>query len=203
MNHIPQPTVDDITGVILAGGKGRRINGQDKGLLSFHGKPLIEYVIDSLRPQVKTLLINANRNIDQYQQFGYPVIQDTITGYCGPLAGVASGIEHAETTLIVTAPCDCPLPPADLVERLLKRLQTINATVSVAHDGKRLQPMFALLTQAVYSGLVSYLNNSGRRVDRWYEQQSMAITDFSDMPQAFNNINTINDIDVLNKDQAG
>lgn len=184
----------DITGVILAGGRGRRLEGKDKGLLPIQGKAMIEFVIAAIKPQVGDILINANRNEQAYARLGYPVINDTMAGYCGPLAGVVSALENSKTDFVATVPCDCPRLPDDLVSRLIHALQTENTRVSVAHDGERLQPMFGLLHRDLLPALKAYLTAGERKADNWYRQQKAAMADFSDIPQAFININTEQDL---------
>lgn len=173
------------------------MGGTDKGLVDLAGRPLIEWVMESLQPQTRHLLINANRNRARYAGYGYPVIADQIGDYCGPLAGFAAGLKTCETDYLVTCPCDSPLVPADLVSRLYQALQDNDAEIAVAHNGERLQPVFALLSRYLLASLESYLHEGGRKIDRWYEQHKMAEVDFSDHPEAFLNINTPEDIDAL------
>ncbi|MEW8500460.1 MAG: molybdenum cofactor guanylyltransferase MobA, partial [Candidatus Thiodiazotropha taylori] len=131
----------DYTAVILAGGRGSRMGGNDKGLILFDGKPLIEHVVNTIAPQVGRLLINANRNMVEYQRFGYPVIRDELSGYQGPLAGIYSALEQITTSNLITVPCDGPRLPKDLVARLASAREAAAADIAVAHDGKRLQPV--------------------------------------------------------------
>jgi molybdopterin-guanine dinucleotide biosynthesis protein A len=182
--------VESITGVILAGGMGRRMGGQDKGLLPIDGRPLIAHVIDVLRPQVGPLLINANRNEDSYRELGYPVIKDRVGEFFGPLAGMASALQAANTPFLLTVPCDSPLVPVDLGARLYRRLTAADAQISVAHDGTRMQQVFTLLRRDLLPDLLDYLENGGRKVEAWYGKHRLAFTDFSDRPEAFLNINT-------------
>jgi len=183
-----EPT--QITAVILAGGRGRRMEGKDKGLVKLNGTPLIEHVLSAVSPQVGQLLINANRNIEEYQRYGFPVVSDTMADYQGPLAGLASAMAVAETDYIVTTPCDSPLLPADLVQRLIHALQEKDAELAVAHDGKRLQPVFALVPVRLLPNLQQYLDCGERKATLWFTQQRIAQADFSDIPEAFLNINT-------------
>ncbi|MGD8568841.1 MAG: molybdenum cofactor guanylyltransferase MobA [Gammaproteobacteria bacterium] len=184
----------DITAVILAGGRGRRLEGKDKGLLPVHGKAMIEYAIAAIKPQVSHILISANRNEQAYARFGYPVINDTMGDYYGPLAGVVSALENTKTELLVTVPCDCPQLPNDLVPRLFAALQTNSTRASIAHDGERLQPMFALLYRNLLPALKAYIETGERKADNWYRQQNATIADFSEFPEAFMNINTEQDL---------
>ena len=188
---------NQITGIILAGGRARRMGGIDKGLAELAGRPLIEWVLEGLSPQTGNVLINANRSQSEYAAYGHPVIADTVGGYCGPLAGIAAGLAAADTDYIVTCPCDSPLVPPDLVSRLYQHMQTDRAQLAVAHNGERLQPVFALLARDLLPSLESYLAEGGRKIDRWYEQHGMSAVDFSDHPEAFMNINTPDDIAAL------
>lgn len=180
----------EITAVILAGGRGRRMGGKDKGLVEVNNLPLIEHVLSAVSPQVGKLVINANRNIEEYRRYGYPVISDTLADYQGPLAGFASIMAVAESNYIVTIPCDSPLLPADLVQRLIQALDREDAELAVAHDGQRLQPVFALIQVKLLPSLLKFLHRGDRKIDLWYAQHKMAKADFSDIPETFLNINT-------------
>ncbi len=182
-----------LTGVILAGGLGRRMGGQDKGLVTLRNRPMIDYVIAALRPQVDELLINANRNQDAYSAYGCPVITDSFPDYAGPLAGMATALEAMTGSLLLTAPCDCPFPPADLAERLHAALIDHDAEIVAAHDGNRLQPVFALITPTLLPSLQSFLKKGGRRIDEWYGAHRFVTADFSDQPEAFLNLNRLED----------
>jgi molybdenum cofactor guanylyltransferase len=184
---------EDITGVILAGGKARRMGGEDKGLITLQGKPLIDYVIRALEPQVGNIIINANRNPEQYGRYGLPVIADMIGGYFGPLVGMATGMHNTSKPFIVTVPCDSPFVPARLVENLYRALHDKQADISVAHDGARMQPVFALLRCQLLPGLLAYLDGGGRKIDTWYSQHRLALADCSDSPDTFLNLNTPED----------
>lgn len=180
---------DDITGLVLAGGRAQRMGGIDKGLVLLNGRPMIEHVIGALRAGTGHLLINANRNLEQYAKFGYPVIPDVMDGYLGPLAGMASGMRAAGTRYIVTAPCDTPLIPGNLVPRLCEPLIRENADISVAHDGERLHPVFALMRCELLPSLLAYLNAGRRKVDLWYARHRLAVADFNGETGAFINVN--------------
>ncbi|MEK7796675.1 MAG: molybdenum cofactor guanylyltransferase MobA [Pseudomonadota bacterium] len=180
----------DMTGVILAGGRGQRLGGADKGLVQLAGKPLIEYVIAALQPQVGCLVISANRNREIYAAYGFPVIADTVGEYYGPLAGMLSALRAAPTPYILTAPCDAPALPADLAGRLSAALVRKNAQACVAVCDGRMQPVFALLRRALADDLQKYLECGGRGAGAWMHAQRAATADFSDQAQAFANINT-------------
>ena len=186
-------TREQVTAVILAGGMGKRMGGQDKGQIQLQGHPLIEFVLDAIRSQVKTVLINANRHQQEYARYGYPVIGDHLEGYQGPLAGFAAGLSASSTPYIVTVPCDGPLLAPDLVTRLIRAINREAADIAVAHDGERLQPVYALLPKRLLPSLEDFLASGDRKIDRWYTQHHMALADFSDTPDVFTNINTPED----------
>ena len=193
----PPPTRATITGVILAGGQSRRLGGQDKGLLPFAGRPLVEWVIAALAPQVATLLISANRNLDHYAGYGLPVLPDLDPGFQGPLAGFRSAMQAARTDWIITLPCDGPYPAADLVARLALALRTQDGCLAVATDGQRLQPVHALLPVALAADLDTFLATGERKITRWYTRYRVALADLSDRPDCFVNINNQDDALVL------
>ena len=197
MKKIPK---SDITGVILAGGQARRMGGQDKGLIMLKGKPMIEYVIAILKSQVGNLLINANRNHDKYSLYGFNIVSDELSGYCGPLAGMASTLSKIETPYMITAPCDTPFIPDDLVQRLVTALESENADISVAHNGERIQPVFCMLKKELLSSMNDFLNQGGRKIDQWFNQHALALADFSDVPKTFDNFNTPEDLETAGKE---
>ena len=180
----------DITAVILAGGRGRRMEGADKGLMKLDGRPLIVYILDAIEAQVGQVLINANRNTDDYASYGYTVIPDELDNYQGPLAGFAAAMTKASTRYIVTLPCDAPLIPANMVQRLSLALEQSQADIAVAHDGTRLQPVHAMIAVSLLPSLNEFLDAGNRKIDLWYAKHKMALADFSDIPEIFNNINT-------------
>ncbi len=184
---------EEITGVILAGGRGQRMGGDDKGLIELAGKTMAEHVIEALRPQVGALLVNANRNQEAYARLGYPVFPDLVGNYFGPLAGMASALQHAGTPYVVMAPCDSPLVPDNLVQRLYRALDQERAEISVAHDGNRMQPVFVLLRCSLLESIQTFLEQGERKIDRWYAQHETAMADFSDKPETFLNVNTPED----------
>ncbi len=190
-------TTASITGIILAGGRGRRMGGSDKGLVEFAGCALIEHVIAVLSPQVGTLMINANRNRDNYAAYGYPVITDELTDFQGPLAGFSSAMHAASTDYIITVPCDGPLLSSELVPRLVQSLQNSDAAIAVAHDGTRLQPVYALLPTRLANSLQDFLDRGQRKIDRWYALHSVVLADCSDIQSSFRNINTPSERDQL------
>ena len=187
--------INDITAVILAGGKGRRLGGQDKGLVNYKGKPLIEHILHIIKPQAQAIVINANRNLERYAAYGFPVINDDLTNFQGPLAGFISAMKTVSTTHILTLPCDGPKIPPDYSQRLLSALETqneetINNTIVVAHDGERMQPVHALIPTGLAASLEAFLEKGDRKIDLWYAQHPVVLADFSDIPDGFQNINT-------------
>lgn len=188
---------DSVSGVVLAGGAARRMGGNDKGLIRLAGKPMVEYVLAALRPQVDAVLINANRNLEHYRSYGVPVITDERSGFEGPLAGVASAMRAARTAFLVTAPCDSPFVPADLVRRLARTLHDSGADIATAHDGTRMQPVFSLLRTRLLDALLDYLERGERKIDLWFAEQRTQTADFSDVPESFLNINTPEDVSLI------
>lgn len=178
-----------ITGVILAGGRGRRMGGVDKGLQELCGRPLVAWVIERFGPQVDELLINANQNGDRYAVFGHRVLTDQISDFAGPLAGLQAALMVATHSLLATAPCDSPFLPSDLVLRLLQALTTSGADLAVARTFDQLQPVFCLCRRDVLPSLSEYLENGGRRVDRWHATLQVVEVAFDDQAEAFENIN--------------
>jgi len=180
---------EKVTGVLLAGGQGRRMGGVDKGVQLLRGKPMAQHVIERFAPQVDELLINANQNIEQYQGLGYRVIPDAIGGFVGPLAGLHRGLSEAIHPLVVTAPCDSPFLPLDLVAKLHAALEQQNAELAVARTGDQPHPVFCLCRKSVLGSLTAFLESGGRKIDWWYAQLKVADVDFVD-EGAFRNINT-------------
>jgi molybdopterin-guanine dinucleotide biosynthesis protein A len=187
---MPPLNRQSITGLILAGGMGRRMGGADKGLVEFAGRPMVAHVIERLAPQVDQILINANRNSERYAAFGYRVIADAIEGYAGPLAGLERGLAEAAHDLVVTAPCDSPFLPAVLVQRLHESMGAAGADLAVARTGDQPHPVFCLCRKSLHANLRGYLAAGGRKIDAWYAKLKVAETSFDDMPEAFSNINT-------------
>jgi molybdenum cofactor guanylyltransferase len=188
------PDPAQTTALILAGGRARRLGGTDKGLVPHRGRPLIQWVMDGLRPQAATLLVNANRNQDRYRALGWPVIADPLPDYQGPLAGIAAALAVIPTPWLLTAPCDAPWLPRDLHARLARALTTQQACLAAASDGRRLQPLHALIPRSLGPSLEAYLADGGRKVETWLRQQPLAVADFGDCPEAFRNLNTAADL---------
>ena len=181
---------ESVTGVILAGGRATRMGGEDKGLVLLRDRPMIQWGLDRLSPQVSTILISATRNIAQYAVFGYPIVADTAADFQGPLAGIAAALAQADTPWLVSVPCDSPLIPLDLVGRLHDQVVRGGARVGAAHDGQRLQPVFTLVHRDLLADLVSYLQGGERKIDRWLERHAFRSVDFSNREEMFLNVNT-------------
>ncbi|NMG70698.1 molybdenum cofactor guanylyltransferase MobA [Parazoarcus communis] len=181
---------DKITGVLLAGGQGSRMGGVDKGLVELAGQPMAAHVLERLGPQVDELIINANQNAEAYAAFGHPVFGDDIPGYAGPLAGLHAALVRASHPLVVTAPCDSPFLPSDLVERLHQALRAQNADLAVAKTFDQAHPVFCLCRSQLASHLHDFLSSGGRRIDRWYGSLNVVEVAFDDEEAAFRNINT-------------
>ncbi len=179
-----------ITGMVLAGGRARRMGGDDKGLIQFAGKPLISYALSALSPVVDQVLVNANRNLDVYASFGHAVVSDQTSDFDGPLAGILSGMEYCDSQYLMTVPCDCPLITQQSLERLVSATQGSDSNCFVASDGERLHPVFLLLECDLAESLGSYLQHGHRKIDVWLYQHRLCEVDFSDQPQIFQNINT-------------
>ena len=183
-------THDEVTGLLLAGGRARRMVGKAKGLLPLRGRPMAAWVLDQLAPQTRSVLISANRNTGSYADLGYEVIVDTNEGFLGPLAGVVAGLDRADTPWVVTAPCDSPFLAADYVGRLYDAVLNSASKVAVAHDGHRLQPVFSLGNVSCRSDLEIFLKDGGRKIDRWLDRHVWQSVEFSDRPDMFLNVNT-------------
>jgi molybdopterin-guanine dinucleotide biosynthesis protein A len=180
----------DITGIVLAGGQGRRMGNVDKGFVEFDGRPLVAHVIARLAPQVATIVINANRSAERYAAFGYPVVADAVGGFAGPLAGLHAGLDAAATPFVVTSPCDSPFLPDDLVARLAAAFAAQTIDVAVARTFDQPHPVFALARRSLLPHLARFLDGGGRKIDAWYGSLPIAEVSFDDEADAFRNINT-------------
>lgn len=199
MGALPSAVKARVSGIVLAGGQGSRMGGVDKGLQPFRGKPMVAHVIERLAPQVDELLINANRNPDDYARFGHRVIADEIPGFAGPLAGFERGLAHASGELVATVPCDSPFLPADLVARLRTQLESTDAELAVARTGDQPHPVFTLMRRDVLPSLQRFLGSGQRKIDRWYGELRVAEVAFDDEADAFLNINTRDELAKLEK----
>jgi molybdopterin-guanine dinucleotide biosynthesis protein A len=224
MTRIPRTA---ISALILAGGRAQRMDGCDKGLVEFQDRPMICHAIALLKPQLDLIRINANRNQATYAALGlstegllegspserlpsrsskgatpYPalpfeVISDSMIDFQGPLAGIAQGLKTCPTPWMLVVPCDTPFLPLDLVERLATQAEQHKAEIAVAHDGQRMQPVVSLINRELLGSLQHYLDAGDRKIDRWYATHKLCCVDFSDQPQAFLNINSLKDMQLL------
>lgn len=186
-----------ITGLILAGGRGSRMGGVDKGLQTFRGMPMVSHAIRRLAPQVGMLAINANQNLEVYKEFGLPVWPDELQEFPGPLAGLQTGLTHCKTPCLLAAPCDSPFLPMDLGARLMDALQAEDADIAFAVTGdgesRQLHPVFCLLKTSLLPNLTQYLQGGGRKMQAWMESQHAVDVHFAD-EAAFQNINTLEEL---------
>ncbi len=201
----------DITGVVLAGGRGSRMGGIDKGLQKIHGTPLALHALMRLQMQEgggpAECMINANRNLAAYEAFGVPVWPDTLSDYAGPLAGFLTALERAETPYVLTVPCDTPMFPLDLVARMAQAFDPDNTDIVMAcapeEDGElRAQPVFCLLSVMLLESLVAFTQAGGRKIDQWtaqHRQQLVAFNQPGDDPRAFFNANTPPELNALQR----
>ncbi|MDP1610158.1 MAG: molybdenum cofactor guanylyltransferase MobA [Sulfuritalea sp.] len=185
---------EQITGVILAGGQGRRMGGVDKGLQDLHGRPLVQWVLDRLAPQVGTVLISANQNLERYAALGCAALPDGIPGFAGPLAGIHVALAWADTPLVATVPCDSPFLPADLVARLHAALMAGTAELAVARTGDRVQRACCLMRRELLPQLETFLAAGDRKVGLWHESLKTVEVAFDDEADAFRNINTVEEL---------
>lgn len=189
--------IEQITGVILAGGRGSRMGEVDKGLQALRGKPMALHVLERLRPQVGRVMINANRNLVRYREFGAQVFQDEMQGFPGPLAGLHAAMTHCPTAFLVTVPCDSPFLPLDLVPRLCDGMERQQADAAFAVSGDpeepQRQPVFCLARASLAPQLGAYLQSGGRRVNQWFATLNIAQVHFAD-EDAFRNINTLDEL---------
>lgn len=182
------------------------MGGVDKGLQLFNGMPLAQHALHRLQPQVQTCLINANRHLDAYRQFGVPVLADTLPDYAGPLAGIATALGHCATPYLVTVPCDSPLFPTDLVARLANALLREQADIAMASAPEtdahnhtlvwRTQPVFCLLPARLLASLATFISSGRRKIDAWTAQHNTIVVPFDDA-RAFANANTLEQLQDL------
>ena len=202
---LPQPT-DHISAVLLAGGQGSRMGGVDKGLVELAGRPMAAHALARLAPQVDELLINANQNLERWRTFGYPVFSDDFGGagsFCGPLAGLHGALVRARHPLVLSAPCDSPFLPTDLVARLARALHASAAQLAVATTAGRAHPVFCLCRRGLASQLADFLAAGGRKVGAWHSTLRVVAVPFDDNPAAFRNINTPAELSAAEHDLRG
>ncbi len=175
---------------MLAGGLARRMGGQDKGLVCINNKPMASWVVDALVASVHSLVINANRNLDRYQLLGVPVVADTLSGHLGPLAGLSAALGSMNTDYVFMCPCDSPFITPNLLDHMGYALLDANSDIAVAHDGLRMQPVFAVVSRRCTQSLNEFLESGERKIDRWYGSQNMIEVPSAEFAACFQNINT-------------
>lgn len=186
-----------VSAIVLCGGRGTRMGGVDKGLVTLANKPLVQHVLERLNTQVDEIFINANRQIPHYQTFNYPVLMDKNADFIGPLAGFQLGLQHARNDYLLTVPCDSPFIPADLVARLSKSLIAHDADMAVASSDGAAHPVFSLCKTSVLPNLLAYMASGERRVSAWQKSLHYIEVDFSDGSEGFINVNTLEDLAAL------
>ena len=191
-----------VTGVVLAGGLARRMNKQDKGLILYRNKPLVTYALKALSSVAEKVYINANRNLNEYNQFDYEVISDRTDSFDGPLAGILSTMSQALTEILLVIPCDSPLIKAEHLEKLLIAINKEEIEIAVAYDGQRIQPVFLALKTSLKNSLNNYLLEGNRKIDIWLQQHQLTQVDFSENAEIFLNINTMSELDALEKSKG-
>ncbi len=185
---------DQITYLILAGGRGQRMNGQDKGLMLWQNRPMIEHVLNQLQAPRERLIISANRNLDHYRKYSDIVIADSLEDFQGPLAGILSAMQVCNTEYLLCLPCDTPTPPQDLPRLLWQCMQAENKNAAICHDGERLQPLFCMLSCQHLRLLSDFLQQGRRKVHDFMQLIEPAICDFSRQKNAFYNFNRAEDM---------
>jgi molybdopterin-guanine dinucleotide biosynthesis protein A len=193
---------NQITGLILAGGRGSRMGETDKGLQLFRGKALVEHVLERFAPQVDETIINANRNLSTYAAYSHRVVPDGIEGFAGPLAGLHVGMQAASSPLIATAPCDSPFLPLNLIARLYDALLAEDADLAVAKTFDQAHPVFCLTKTDLEPHLREFLQSGQRKIDKWYASLNVVEVQFDDNVDAFANINTVNELRQLEPDAS-
>jgi len=190
---IASPVKEDITAVILAGGRGRRVDEQDKGLIKFADKMLIEHVIDSVSSQTNDIIIVANRNIETYAELGFQVVSDRIKGFQGPLAGIDAAFSVTGSSFLLCVPCDSPFIPNDLMQRFINTA-TGNNPIVVADDGQRLHPVISLIHRSVWPDIENRLEQGKLKLMDWIEAAGYDSADFSNCANVLRNLNTLQQI---------
>ena len=187
-----------ISAVILAGGQAKRMGGVDKGLQTLHGKPLFQFIYDRLHSQVEHISVNANRNQAIYATAGVPVFGDNIGGFQGPLSGILTALERADTDFVLFVPCDSPFFPDNLLEKLKSAVVFHGVSIAYVHDGEREHPTFCLMAHSLKEKLAAYLAAGERRMLQFMRQNGAVSVDFSENKAAFTNINTLDELQQFN-----
>ncbi len=190
--------VDNLSIGILAGGKATRMNNQDKGLVNLKGKPFIERLIEIIKPHTSNIIINANRNISEYEKYNYPVIKDEMLNFQGPLSGIYTMLKASENKYLFTLPCDCPNFRWEVIETFLKNVN--KKDLYIAHDHDRSQPVFTLISKSKLNSLRNFLENGERKIDAWYQQNDHEYIYFEKEKRFFDNINTLEQLKKYNED---
>jgi len=190
--------VDDLSIGILAGGKATRMNNQDKGLVNLKGKPFVERLIEIIKPHTPNIIINANRNISEYEKYNYPVIKDEMNNFQGPLSGIYSMLKASKKKYLFTLPCDCPNFRWEVVEIFMKNVS--NKELYIAHNHERSQPVFMLISKSKINSLQNFLENGERKIDAWYQQNDHEYIYFEKEKHFFDNINTLNQLKEYNEE---
>jgi molybdopterin-guanine dinucleotide biosynthesis protein A len=185
---------EHISGVILAGGQGSRLSGEDKGLIEVGGQPMIKLVLSRFSPQVSAIMINANRNLTAYASYGFPVVEDAHDDFAGPLAGISAALDKCATPFLATVPCDAPFLPTDVVARLAQALAETDSHIAIARGGDRPQPAFILINLSLTNSLDEFLADGGRKISTWYRAQNHVEVDFGEDARPFSNVNTPEDL---------
>jgi len=193
----------EVTGIVLAGGQGRRMGSVDKGLVELRGRPMVAHVLDRFSPQVGSVLINANQNVERYAAFGHPVVRDDVGGFAGPLAGLHAGLARVDGEFAATVPCDSPFLPEDLVARLHAAIVAAGAQIAVARTFDQPHPVFCLVRRDVLPHLDAFLRGGGRKIDAWYATLRVVEVAFDDVADAFRNINTADALTEAEKARGG
>ena len=186
---------NEITAVILAGGQASRMDGDDKGLILFRELPLIAHVVNITKPKVSQTLISANRNLEEYANFG-KVISDDLEGYQGPLAGISKALKVCSTSYLLVLPCDSPLIDAALIDSLIEKMEVTKADICVAHDGSIMHATYALMQTRLEKNLEEFLEEGGRKMALWYRQQNLERIDVSSHLEVLTNINRPEDFNL-------
>ncbi|SMM97823.1 Molybdopterin-guanine dinucleotide biosynthesis protein MobA [uncultured Candidatus Thioglobus sp.] len=183
----------DITAVILSGGKSTRMHGKDKGLILFNDKPLIKYSLEAVSDKVAHILISANRNLQQYRKFG-EVISDDLADFQGPLAGISTALQQVKTPYLLVLPCDTPFINSTLISRLIETMSQNKVDICVADDGTKMHPSIAIIECSLKNNLLDFLATGERKLGLWIEQNNFIKVDFSDYPEALANFNNAHDL---------
>ncbi|SMN10765.1 Molybdopterin-guanine dinucleotide biosynthesis protein MobA [uncultured Candidatus Thioglobus sp.] len=188
----------DITAVILSGGQSTRMQGKDKGLIMFNNKPLIKYSLEAVSDRVAHILISANRNLQQYREFG-EVITDDLTDFQGPLAGISKALQQAKTSYLLVLPCDTPFINSTLINRLIETMSQNKVDICVADDGVKMHPSIAIIECSLKNNLLDFLATGERKLGLWIEKNNFIKVDFSDYPEALSNFNNAHDLYPIQK----